>query len=312
MRGLRGQQDITALVGVLSHNGQPLEAEVVQTIHEIVLAWKAGLRAENVTVVDLRGGRTVRGNPRDAAPSNSSPYASLKRAQDEWTSHIKTVLRFIPEAQVAVSLLLPTDRTSDASPGAAPWPSSDGVSLTQIPPRVAISVQVPASYLRQVWQTRHASKRPSSGDLAGIERETCEKIRLAIAPLMTGTNLHDSAPVSITIYDDLPQGTDHESDPELLAGLSEHWRIAFVGVVAFAALVFLLLTRRMAPANSRETAERPFQVVREDPRQSSSAPPSARHETVADAALRDQLQTLVQRDPAAAAQSLADWIDKAG
>jgi len=115
--GFPRRREITAMVGVVGADERPLSPERVRSIRELVVAAKAGLRPENVTVTDLRLGQTYPGSRQGDFPvPGESPYLAIKSAlEKEWTEKILVVLRFVPGVEVAVNV-----EPELAVPGAEP------------------------------------------------------------------------------------------------------------------------------------------------------------------------------------------------
>ncbi len=325
-RGFRGDREFTALVGVFSAEDQPLDPATLQTIRDMVLGFKAGLHAEHVTVTDIRSRRTLRGNDHDVLQSWSATYGWWKQSlQREWTDRIKTVLAFIPGAQVAVHVQL----QPNSSPAAASVPPAasefqgdanlaepaggDGpVSLG--PPHISISIGVPASYLRRVVLGRQDAARnlqlATARELGQVEEETRQKIQSAILPLLPGPTV-DPSQITITTFEDpslVDQPIARRGPRAWLAG---NWQLAALFATATAVAAILLGFRHSARHLTETPRERRFQVVREGGSNLSPVPPADGPLGSSDAELRDRLSSLVQGDPDAAAQTLSKWIDKA-
>jgi flagellar biosynthesis/type III secretory pathway M-ring protein FliF/YscJ len=297
--GFRGQREITALVGVRAIGGRALREKTLVAIHRTVLGYKAGLQAENVTLIDLGAGWAFRGDPQQALPSGTAGYGALRDSlQQEWTERIRTMLGFIPSAQVAVHVQL-TSRTGDQR-----GPPTNELS----PSRVVVSVSVPASYLRQVWHHRSGTRRPSASDLSAIEDETRVKIESAVQPLLP-EGQRDRSRISVNTFDDLQAPVGTAPWIAARAWIAAHWQLA---ALAGALLLLAISTRALlgrATAKTPGPAARQFQLVREEATRPDTAAAAASPDP---ASLRERLQTLVQQDPDAVAQQLEEWIKKAG
>jgi flagellar M-ring protein FliF len=109
--GFGHEKQMTALVSVRPAGNLPLDERQVSDIRQIVVAGKAGMKPENVTVADLNG-RTWRG-VEEGAMVGDKLYISLKRAyeQDLKTKILNALCRYISGVTVEVNMELGSERT---------------------------------------------------------------------------------------------------------------------------------------------------------------------------------------------------------
>ena len=120
-RGFGEQNIITASVSVKPLGSQPFEEERVPMLRHLVASAIAGLRPENVTVVDLNGrhyaGGTGIGNSASGlGGSTENVYGSWKKSyEQEWQNKIRSALAFIPGVVVTPNVELDSETSHEES-----------------------------------------------------------------------------------------------------------------------------------------------------------------------------------------------------
>ena len=274
------------------------EAMVIDIRNDVVGAY-AELKPENVTVSDLHG-RTWCGS---VGSADEIRYRSLKRAcEQELKAKILGVLSHFPS--VSVELNVELDR-------AASTPTS-----------ARVSVGVPISYFKKVWQERNsvepgqAEKTPDPAALDQIRVEESANIQQCVATLLprAKTAASPANMVTVTAYQEIPAAPP--SAPALgwniRSWVVQSWKI--LAGIGFA-IVCLLVLRSMVWAKPAETDELATVTVSElavdvAPAKTArvASPHWRRDAAVADRSLREELSELVEEDPETAANILRNWI----
>ncbi len=105
--GLRSQTEVTAAVAIMPTENTELEPERVTSIRDFVAAAIPGLKATNVTVMDMNAGYSYPGGSDGASPGGRSDYASQKRTyEQEWRRKITELLGYIPGVKVVTNVIL--------------------------------------------------------------------------------------------------------------------------------------------------------------------------------------------------------------
>ena len=297
--GFGGQRETTAGVGVQTSPGFSLDLETFQMIQTMMLGFKAGLRPEQITITDLNARRSFRGSTSQGA-SSATTRAMLQRSLERrWQQRVRSTLSFIPNLHVAVAVQLPRQAGADA----------EGHD-------VRVSVSVPTSYLLRVLDARRgrATAQPnssaSSPTLRDVEEQTFQKIRMAILPILPRSSAGTAADrvVTVTSFDDPVALTKAEPAAVFRPSI----RLSPISVVAAIAGLGagLLILRRWFRSERPETEPPRLRVVAESA--GSEEQRAGAGDGGGGQSLHQQLQTLVEEDPEAAVQSLAQWIDKAG
>ncbi|NUQ62432.1 MAG: hypothetical protein HUU20_08080 [Pirellulales bacterium] len=106
------ERTTTASVNVRPKGTQELDGNKVSSIRHTVAAAVAGLKPENVTVVDLSTGRSFRGDASGMGSASDDPYAERKRwYEDNWKAEILAALSYVPGVSVAVNVALDPKRS---------------------------------------------------------------------------------------------------------------------------------------------------------------------------------------------------------
>ena len=105
--GLRAEKRTTATVGVDPEGSAHLDNEQVLAIRHLVAPAIGGLRPENVTVTDLKNGRSYYGDPENGGGPMDDPYGARKRMYEQaWTAKILNLLDYIDGVRVALDVEL--------------------------------------------------------------------------------------------------------------------------------------------------------------------------------------------------------------
>jgi flagellar biosynthesis/type III secretory pathway M-ring protein FliF/YscJ len=203
----------------------------------------------------------------------------------------------------------------------------ESVGLTPLQARV--SVGVPVSYFKNVWQERNATEfgraaaKPTAAALAQIEAECCARIQKHVATLLPLPESATKAAELVTVTTFQPIPTQEPPPPDfnqnLLTWLRQSWTT--LGMIALA-LVSLLVLRSMvrarpAAANTQtmsvgvhlddELDIRADSGTADDKREPAIPAPHTRFDG-AGSPLREELSELVETDPDAAVNVLRNWI----
>ena len=209
-----------------------------------------------------------------------------------------------PEANEAVS----PERTEKESVGFAPI-------------RAKVSVGVPISYFKKVWQERNPVapgqplRTPDQAALDQVRNEESAKIQRHVAQLLPqAESLAKAAElVTVTTFQDIPLQEPPAPDfsQVVLLWLRQSWQTLGMIALALIGLMMLRSIVRSAPAapsqpSSAATSQRLDQVSGDEP--ASVPPPHGRRFRQPAAPLHDELSGLVEEDPDAAAHVLRNWI----
>ncbi len=199
----------------------------------------------------------------------------------------------------------------------------ESVGLT--PTLARVSVGVPISYFKKIWQERNPAESgrtlqtPDRAALDQIRMEESAKIQKHVAQLLPSAESVAKAAdlVAVTAFQDIPvqELPVPGFSEDVLSWLRQSW--GMLGTIALA-LVSLLVLRSMVrhgPADpdaqtTPSSADLDADLVDDKP--AEVPPPHARRFYTAGASLRDELSELVEDDPDAAANVLRNWIGHAG
>ena len=274
--GLQGKKLSTAMVGVTTKSGQPLDPRSVHMIQEMLLGLKAGLTVDDITVTDLTAGQSFRSD----VGQSSSPYGLVQHNLEyEWTRKLFNILSFIPEAKIAVHV------EADAE--------KDTVAKV-----VRVSVGVPSEYVTRLKITQQ-SLGGEETTLSEIEEGIRSKIQAVILPLLPGTSGDASRFVAVNIFD-VPSDT--------ATARSSPWHEVFTSpLIGLSVLVLIAGIAAMRFISGRQPAKPHAQLrVYSSDQEDTTAATNDELET-----LRLKLRAYVEEDPDAAAKSLAEFIDRA-
>ncbi len=214
------------------------------------------------------------------------------------------------------------------------------------PKEVKVSVQVPQSYFRKVWEEQNRpepgqpAKSPTAADLEQVQTQKVTDIRSCVANLLPrpagATDLTHFDPtqlVKVTVFQDIKPA---EIPPipfrdNVLDWLNQYWTTLGLIGLAMVSLVMLRSMVRAIPAageaaiansragvaagaNGRGSLVSPgghagaTTSEPEEAEEERAAPPKTRRFAVAGGSLKDELSELVSTDPDTAANILRNWI----
>ncbi|MEN6558610.1 MAG: hypothetical protein ABFC54_10565 [Thermoguttaceae bacterium] len=216
-------------------------------------------------------------------------------------------------------------QTTPAMSGSREQIERESVGLTPVQARV--SVGVPVSYFKKIWQEQRAlepGRSAESPDLAALDRirvEESEKIRRHVAQLLPSSESPAKAAelVTVTTFQDISTpiekvAPDHVQ--EALTWLQQSWRtLSVLGLALVGLLVLRSIVRQLPrPSATEPTTPKPsatpddFGLMRDDAVGSPVPPPHAQRFREIAPAAHDEISELVDRDPDAAANVLRHWI----
>ncbi|MDD4269547.1 MAG: hypothetical protein GXY25_20420 [Pirellulaceae bacterium] len=109
--GLRKERVVTASVSIKPAGMQPLDEMLVNAVCQTMVGAVAGLRPENVVVMDLNTGRSHIGSPAGGATGGGGLLAQEQRKQEEnWRRKIEDLLSYVPGVIVTPSVDLAPER----------------------------------------------------------------------------------------------------------------------------------------------------------------------------------------------------------
>jgi flagellar M-ring protein FliF len=115
----------TALVSVKPTGSANLDEAQAANIRHLVARAIAGMKYENVGVVDENSGRTFIGDENGGGPMDDPYYARKRHAEQEWRKKILEALSYVRGASVAVNVELEKElrrRETEHKPDAKPVP----------------------------------------------------------------------------------------------------------------------------------------------------------------------------------------------
>ena len=194
--------------------------------------------------------------------------------------------------------------------------------------RVRITVGLPDSYYRKVWASKYPKLDPDDPEsvtpadfteqIETIKRETKEFIKQAVSPILpdisVGEDKFDQL-VEVWDYPDLPTGT--YEDPQLaahfLTWLAESWQtlaLAMLGIVA------LLVARSAVRGGTGDASPAEFGEgfgleLPPPPATNENDRDAGETMTITGVSLRDELTSLVEKNPEVAANVIRSWVGEA-
>ena len=204
----------------------------------------------------------------------------------------------------------------------------ESVGLTPIQARV--SVGVPISYFKKVWQEQNLAdsgqpqRAPSQTALDQIRNEESVKIQNHVAQLLPSRESAAKATelVTVTTFQDIPiqEPAPPDFNQTLLSWLRQSWTT--LGMIALA-LVSLLVLRSMVRARPVAADVQTMAVSSDldddldvdkmpESREANIPHPHTRRFHSAGSSLREELSEMVENDPDAAVNVLHNWIGPTG
>jgi len=188
-----------------------------------------------------------------------------------------------------------------------------------LPKRVTVSVAIPASYFRRIWEQSQPTQAnnpqgPTQQDLDKIRNEELTKIRNHVMALLpTVENVQDpSQLVTVTDFIDMPLPTPETATfmEQMLEFLQRYWpTLGLMALVAFS-LIILRSAVRAAPTASPGALATTAMMPGESEAQEEQPKQEKKKWRTSEAAksLRDEVAELVAEDPETAANILKAWI----
>jgi len=299
--------EMRALVAVRAVDKRQLEYKQIETIGDMVAGRFAGLDRKNVTVADLNASEAY---PGDSLIGSGCARAATKRMLErEFRSKIEERLSIYPGAKVGVNVHLAAPGSSPSEASSSPESQANSLTTTL----VTASSDLPKSYFRTISLESYpgAEKpRPARADLADIEQEIQQKVKLAVLALLPPAAPHwnGDSRVVVASYEDKLVATTDSSNPDstLLSRIGDYWHLAALALfTGFGCLLYLGQQRHYRRAQVGNHTQNPSATVLVAAQEESEA----KHpDSVPDQ--RDELSRLIERDPGAAADVLTEWLRK--
>lgn len=196
------------------------------------------------------------------------------------------------------------------------------------PERITVAIAVPTSYYEEIWHVRNPTsegqpkKTPVDTELQQIEKAETEKIKSHVAQILPKpTSVIDPTPlVSVATFQSVPQGgpLGPSIAEQAVTWFGEYGGSAGMILLGLISLGMLRSIFKGVPAPAIQPTALPPSAAQSETE--SDEPATAGAAASADAAAkikrrfasdktpRDELLTLVQEDPTAAANILKSWI----
>jgi flagellar biosynthesis/type III secretory pathway M-ring protein FliF/YscJ len=295
---------ITASVMVTPTETGHLDKQIVSAIRNMVARSIAGLKPEDIAVTDLIARRTWSSNLEDTADDANQLHRTLKRSyEQDLTAKVLGALCYIPRVTVAANVEL----------------SQDQASRMEQPVLARVSVGVPMSYFREIWQRQNPSEwsvQARTVDPAALERirtEETAKIQHYVAQLLPTVKGSADATERVTVntFQDV-----RAEEPlsgviqEMIDWARQSWRLLGAFVLALVSLLVLRSMFRQHPQDAKidsAKSERVDEMVGGGP-SVVPAPHAERFFQEPGTSLREELSKLIEDDPDSAANVLRSWI----
>jgi len=108
--GLRKERVVTASVSIKPAGMQPLDEMLVNAVCQTMVGAVAGLRPENVVVMDLNTGRSHIGSPAGGATGGGLLAQEQRKQEENWRRKIEDLLSYVPGVIVTPSVDLAPER----------------------------------------------------------------------------------------------------------------------------------------------------------------------------------------------------------
>lgn len=192
-----------------------------------------------------------------------------------------------------------------------------------IPETVQASISVPSNYYVDVWNARNPpvpgqpAKTPLAEDLKAIETIETKKIENIVEKLLPPPkDGEESFPrIHVTTYQNLPETPIQAPSwiDWVLPVVVDNWQAVGMGVLG---LVGVVVLRSMMKSAQPGEAPAPMEEEPEEEKTNEPPPPGVISQlrerfNSTGPSLREELQSLVQEDPDAAATVLKNWIGEA-
>ena len=212
-------------------------------------------------------------------------------------------------------------------------PSLDIIETTKVglvPTTVSVSIGIPKSYYRNLWQNEnrsqegHKSTLPTTEQLVTFEKSINRDIRRLVAnsvpAIQSATNPSDAITIVSFENTSVPPVTDPPATALVANWLSENWNtLGMMGIGIFSLLILRSMVRSIPPgatssvvaldkknSSSKSLSTSPREIEEAD--NESGNPELFLHRRATTPTLRDELAEVVREDPEAAAKVLSTWI----
>ncbi len=269
---------IVASVGVRTESNQPLDLQSFRMIQRIVLGFKVGLLAENVTITDLNARRSIRG---EIGSVDSPEIRAIVRdtLERQWRRKVEETLSFVPEARIDVRVV--PDETGAFARAAS------------------VAVGIPMTYI-----SRHLEQNPDQDQLEFIAstRTDVQALILPLLPKDPNTTQTPQELVAVSVFETPP---DREMAADAIWTKLGQSSVMTTGLVValFASMALLMISSNRERNNLPAASLKVFG--------SSESTGDATNEEPASEDVAVRLRAFVEDDPDAAAKSLSEFIDRA-
>ncbi len=313
-KGLQRRRTASAVVTVQPTTPHGLRLERIESIRRLVSAAKVELNPANVSVTDLASG-TTHGGEQYSTPQ--AEYTAHKiRFERLWNDKIRSLIK-IGGAEVSSNVDLE-------------YQTAEGTSVpTWFPVRVAVSVGIPDTFYDSVLSEIESTDSRRKVSLAEIETTTHERVRKTISRLLPGTDEDAAACITIVTFPSVRVPTSADSPLANPVIIPKTWMPAvmltalLIGLFAFFSLRSKeagsgdeeVDTLRYMSGDAFETAYSDREIEEKFGDAAATAVTATSVDSVpgeAAESYKDELNRLVRENPAAAAESLKQWINKAG
>jgi len=190
-----------------------------------------------------------------------------------------------------------------------------------LPKRVTVSVAIPASYFRRIWEQQNGSNTtnqqgPTAQDLDKIRTEELNKIRTHIATLLPPVEgVSDPTQlVTVTDFVDMPSSPPPQPSmtEQTLEFVRQYWPTLGLMALALVSLIVLRSTVRQpaqpVPGSTIVIPETPATAEAAESSGAETETRPKRRAATGTRSLREEVAELVAEDPETAANILKAWI----
>ncbi|ASV73697.1 Flagellar M-ring protein FliF [Thermogutta terrifontis] len=191
-----------------------------------------------------------------------------------------------------------------------------------LPKRVTVSVAIPASYFRRIWEQQQTGSNPSNQqgptaqNLDKIRTEELNKIRTHIAALLPpAEGVNDPTQlVTVTDFVDMPSSPPPEPSitQQSLEFVRQYWPTLGLMALALVSLIVLRSTVRQTaqPVTGSPVVipEAPTSTPANEASETQTETRTKRRAATGTRSLREEVAELVAEDPETAANILKAWI----
>lgn len=276
-RGFDSDRQLTAVVGVRTLVGKPLDLQAYRAIQNMVLGFRVGLTPDDVTITDLNARRSLRGAIND--PTSPECLAIVRDSlESRWRERIGSELSFVPDLRVDVNVV-PDETATEAK-------------------LVSVAVGIPMNYIVNTATRLNVEQE-------ALVASTQSEVRDRILPLLPQALAKSKSRavekfVTVRVFE-TPSDT-HRAKSTWSRVARSPAVVSFL-IVALCGSLFLLVVS--ANRKNDATAAPGLKVY------DGGEDPVSDAEATFDADATHQLRAFVDDDPDAAAQTLSDFIDRA-